>query len=208
MSGDPPRTTAATGSSTGSSGDPSSEITARSAHFPGAREPISASSPSTRAPPSVASSRAFAAVSASGRCSRARAPTIAARSSSKRSNEGVEAGLSVAIPSGMPASRKSASGATPQPRKPFERGQCATPTPCAARSSISSASRWTPWAAESVGPRSPAWARRRTPVSPGGGTRNSASGVQSPAPSTSQGRSAGLSAKWVCIGSPSAAAAS
>ena len=32
------------------------------------------------------------------------------------SNDGVDAGLSVAIPTGIPAARSSSSGATPQPR--------------------------------------------------------------------------------------------
>ena len=41
---------------------------------------------------------------------------------------------------GCPASRSAASGATPQPRIPFERGQCATATSCSARSAISSSS--------------------------------------------------------------------
>ena len=101
-----------------------------SAHLPGTSEPTSSASPSTRAPPSVASSSARRADSATGLCARARAATIAVRSSSKRSNDGVDAGLSVAIPTAIPASSSSASGATPQPRMPFERGQWATPTPC------------------------------------------------------------------------------
>ena len=52
--------------------------------------------------PSVASSSASAAVSASGRSSRARAPTIAVRISSNMSNEGVDAGLSVAMHTRIP----------------------------------------------------------------------------------------------------------
>ena len=83
-----------------------SERTVRSACFPGTSEPSESSSPSARAPPSVASSSASAAVSASGRPSRARAPTIAARISSNMSNDGVEAGLSVAMHTRMPAVAK------------------------------------------------------------------------------------------------------
>ena len=45
------------------------------------------------------------------------------------SNDGVDAGLSVARQTGTPASRNAATGAVPQPRMPFERGQCATTTP-------------------------------------------------------------------------------
>ena len=101
-----------------------------SACFPATSEPTSPSIPSTRAPPSVASSSASPAVSPSGRSARARAATIAVRSSSNRSNDGVDAGLSVAMPTAIPAARSSATGATPQPRIPLERGQCATPTPC------------------------------------------------------------------------------
>ena len=106
-SGEPPRTAAVTGSSTGSNGEFTSEITARSACLPGTSDPIRSSIPSTRAPPSVASSSASAAVSASGLPSRARAPTIAVRISSKRSSDGVDAGLSVAIDTATPASRSS-----------------------------------------------------------------------------------------------------
>ena len=123
------------------------------------------------------------------------------------SREGVDAGLSVAIETFTPDARISSIGATPQPRYPLERGQCATPTPCAARSSISSRSASTQCAAIRSGPSSPSAASSRIPVSPGGGTRNAARGVQSPAPPTSHSRSAALSARCVARGSPSSAQA-
>ena len=46
------------------------------------------------------------------------------------SNEGVEAGLSVPIPTRTPAASSSATGAMPRPSSAFERGQCATATSC------------------------------------------------------------------------------
>ena len=76
-----------------------------------------------------------------------------------RSNEGVEAGLSVPSPTRTPASRSSRRGATPQPRIAFERGQWATATPCSARSPISSASTFTQCAARTPRSRRP-WAAR------------------------------------------------
>ena len=79
---------------------------------------------SARAEPRVASSSASAAVSASGRRSRARAKKRAVRSSSNMSNDGADAGLSVPRPTVTPASSSSLSGATPQPRSAFDRGQC------------------------------------------------------------------------------------
>ena len=70
-----------------------------------------------------------AAESTSGRAARARAESTTLLSSSKKSNEGAEAGLSVPTPTRAPAARSSASGATPQPSAPFERGQWAIPVP-------------------------------------------------------------------------------
>ena len=50
------------------------------------------------------------------------------------SNDGVDAGLSVAMHMRTPASRMAATGATPHPSIAFDRGQCATTTPLSARS--------------------------------------------------------------------------
>ncbi len=58
------------------------------------------------------------------------------------------------------------SGATPQPRIAFERGQCATATSCSARSAISSSSALTQCAASTFESRSPASASARMPVVP------------------------------------------
>ena len=182
-----------------------SERTVRSAFFPGVREPSESSRPIARAPPSVASSSASAAVSASGRPSRARAPTIAARISSNMSNDGVEAGLSVATQTRTPASRRAVSGATPQPKIPFDRGQWATATSCSARSAISSSSALTQWAAMTFESSSPASARARIPVVPGGGTSISANDSHAPDPVRRNSVSASLSARCVAIGSPRSA---
>src|SRR5207249_1951344 len=76
----------------------------------------------------------------SGRVSRARARKTAARSSSKMSNDGAEAGLSVPRPTVIPASRSFRSGAIPQPSTAFERGQWIAATPCSASSAISRSS--------------------------------------------------------------------
>src|SRR5262249_55337155 len=58
LAGAPPRTAVVTGSSHGRNGESARERTAMSARLPGVIDPISASSPSTRAPPSVTSSSA------------------------------------------------------------------------------------------------------------------------------------------------------
>ena len=185
-----------------------SERTVRSACFPGPRsEPRDASTPSARAPPSVASSNASAAVRASGRPSRARAPTIAARISSNMSSDGVEAGLSVAMQTRIPASRSAVSGATPQPRMPFERGQWATATSCAARISISSSSALTQCAAMTFASSSPASDSARMPVVPSGGTSMSANDSQPPRPLWRNSVSSSLSARCVATGRSSSAAA-
>ena len=125
---------------------------------------------------------ASAAVSASGRRSRARAAYTAARISSNMSNDGVDAGLSVAMQTRIPAARSSETGAMPQPSSAFERGQCATATSCAASSSISSASACTQCAASTCGPSSPASASARIPVVPSGSTRSSEIALHGPVP--------------------------
>ena len=122
----------------------------RSACFPGDERAELPSSPSARAPPSVASSRASAAVSASGRPSRARAAMSAARSSSNMSNDGVEAGLSVPRPTRIPAR------AAPRAVRCRTRASCSTgamdyATSCSARSAISSASTLTQWLRRGAG---------------------------------------------------------
>ncbi len=111
----------------------------RSASSPGASAPRS-SRPSARAPSSVAICRAAAVESASGSPHVARASSSAARSSSNRSSDSADDGLSVPRPTRMPAARRRASGATPQPSRAFERGQCATAAPVAARAAMSSSS--------------------------------------------------------------------
>ena len=70
--GEPPKTAATTGSSTGSYGLPATDSTVRSAFLPGVRLPTSSSRPSARAASRVARRSAPVASSASGRCSRAR----------------------------------------------------------------------------------------------------------------------------------------
>ena len=137
--GEPPKTAAATGSSTGSYGLPASESTVRSARLPGVRVPISSSRPIARAASSRREAQRGVGVervgallagpahvhggaqllprgrtTASTRASRCRAPRARLR----------RAG--------------SASGAVPQPSSAFERGQCATGTSRRASSSISS----------------------------------------------------------------------
>src|SRR4029453_10825139 len=87
----------------------------------------SVSSPRAHAPPSVPSSSVSPADRTLGRCARARADSSTLRSSSKKSKDGADAGLSVPTPTRAPTARSSANGATPQPSAPFERGQWATP---------------------------------------------------------------------------------
>ena len=151
---------------------PSPQVTARS-DLPACRARSSPASRRGRERARRRASRARArptAVSASGRRSRARAPTIAARISSNMSNDGVDAGLSVAMQTRIPASLRAARGATPQPSIPFERGQCATATSCSARSAISSSSAVTQCAATTCESRRPLSASVRIPVVPGGWT--------------------------------------
>src|SRR5918995_580145 len=170
-------------------------------------EPTSASRPSARAPPSVASSRASVAESASARSLRARAIAISVRSSSKKSCEGTEETPSVPTPIRSPAARSSSSGAIPQPRNAFERGQCVTPTPCRDSSPISSASTLTQCAAATRSSSSPAAARLRMPLMPGGSTSISANGCHGPRPCRSQSSSSWLSFRCVATGRSSATAA-
>jgi len=120
---------------------------------------------------------------------------------------GTALGLSVAMHTRIPASRRAASGATPQPRIPFERGQCATATSCSARSAISSSSAFTQCAAIMFESSIPASASARIPVVPGGGTRSSANDSQPPCPVRRNSVSSSLSARCVATGSPCSAQA-
>ena len=140
---------------------------------PATSEPVSESSPRARAEPSVPSSSASAGVRTSGLAARALAERTTDLSSSKKSNEGAEAGLSVPTPTLAPAARSSASGATPQPSAAFDRGQWATPVPVAARRPISSSSRTTQCAATRFGPSRSCSASSRVPVAPGASTSRS-----------------------------------
>src|SRR5918996_2509821 len=198
-SGEPPKTTATAGSSHGRYGDPARETTVRSARFPGTSDPISLSRPRALADPRVASVRASLAERASGLPARARAAYSAARISSKKSNEGADAGLSVPSPTRMPASRSSRSGATPQPRTALERGQCATATSCSARRAISSASTLTQCAARVAGRKRPSRARYRTGVRPGEGI--SVTAAMGPVPASMYWSSSSDSATCVMTGS-------
>ena len=67
----------------------------------------------------------------------------------------------------MPASRSSRTGAMPQPSSAFERGQCATATPCSASRAISSSSTVTQCAATVPRRSRPLSARRRIAARPG-----------------------------------------
>jgi len=122
------------------------------------------------------------------------------RISSKTSKEGVEAGESVPSPTRTPAARSSESGAIPQPRRAFDRGQWATGTSSRASSAISSSSTSTQCAQSRSGPSTgSSVATARLPV---GGTRIGmpASG---PVPCSSHSFSFALSARCVPTGIPS-----
>ena len=188
-SGLPPYTTAAAGSSHGRYAEPERVRIARSARLPGTSEPMSASSPRAWAPPSVARWSASEGESASARSLRARAAEIAARSSSNGSCEGTDETPSVPMPTRSPAPRSSASGATPHPSSPFDRGQWTTATSWRASIAISSASTLTQCAATIRGSRRPAAARRRIPLCPSGSTSNGSTGFIGPSPRSSQSSS-------------------
>ena len=208
-SGEPPRTAAVTGSSTGSNGEFTSETTVRSACLPGTSDPISV----------VHSENAGAAerreLERIGGRQRIRPARAGAGADDRRSDllEQVERrrrGGAV----GRDRDRRRPPSAAPRAARRRSRGS---------RSSVDSARRRRRAAARSVDllgvgvdamrrhqararavPPPPAGGSRSRPD---GGTRNSASGLQSPVPSTSQSRSAALSAKWVACGSPSSAQA-
>ena len=171
-----------------------------SARLPATSEPVSAASPSARAPPRVASSSASVADSASARSDLARASEITVRSSSKKSCDGTEETPSVPMPTRRPAARSSSSGAIPQPSSAFERGQWVTATPWPARRPISSRSTLTQCAAATRSSSSPAAARLRIPLMPAGSTSISANGCHGPSPRSSQSSSSWLSFRCVATG--------
>ena len=71
----------------------------------------------------------------------------------------MEAGPSVPTPTATPARRSAATGARPDASLPFDPGQWATATPCAAKSAMSSGVSQTPWAASVRRPKKPRPAR-------------------------------------------------
>ena len=96
------------------------------------------------------------------------------------------------------------SGAMPQPRMPFERGQCATATSCSARSAISSSSACDAVRCDDARAEQPVLCERADP----GRARRwdehaRANASQLPVPVRRHSVSASLSARWVAIGSPS-----
>lgn len=129
---------------------------------------------------------------------------IAVRSSSNMSIDGVDAGLSVPMPTRTPAANSLRSGAIPQPRTAFERGQCATATSCSASKVISSSSTWTQCAATTRSLNTPSSASFRIAVVPYGATSRCAYSAHGPVPEETQSCSASLSARCVATGSPNA----
>ncbi len=110
---------------------PSSAHTATSPTAPTDSWPISPSRPRQRAPPRVAMSRASRACMASGP-PRRRPSSSALRLSIQSDAESVDDEPSQPMPTGTPAARSSATGASPAPIIWFELGQWATPVPQAA----------------------------------------------------------------------------
>ena len=163
--------------------EPSRDTIAKSARFPGTSEPISASRPSARAEPSVAELERLAGGQDVRPRPRGPAPKRRRSAAPRRSRTTARRpGCPCRHRRAAPASASSASGATPQPSAPFERGQCATPVPVAASRPISSSSSTTQCAATTFGPRRSCSASRCVPVLPGGGTSSSLYAPHAPAP--------------------------
>ena len=93
-------------------------------------------------------------MSASGP-SRTRATSSAWCSSSIIRPDSLEAAPSTPSPTGTPARRNPAIGAAPEPSRPLEVGQCATPVPVAPNRSIAGCARCTQWAIHTSSPSHP-----------------------------------------------------
>ena len=124
-----------------------------SAAMPGARWPMS-SRPSTRAPPRVASVSASRAVNAAGPAA-TRCSSSAWRVSASRCDESLDAAPSTPSPTATPASSIARTGAMPDASRMFDDGQCATPVPLRAKSSMPRASSLTQCACQACGPVKP-----------------------------------------------------
>ena len=125
------------------------------------------SRPSTAAPPRVPSRSASRTVSADGPL-RARAASSACLTSNSRSPRSFDAEPSTPSPTRTCASSRSRTGAIPAPRRMFDVGQCATPTPPLPNVSMSESSRWTQCAhhtPSSIQPRSWRYSTGRQPYS-------------------------------------------
>ena len=144
-----PSTRAATGSAMSAWAKVSSRQSARSASLPSSTEPRSALRPSTAAPPSVAissASRTRAPADRRGAGEQQRAPDLLALLA-----DSLLAAPSTPSPTRAPASRRSRARAMPDPRRPLDEGQCATPVPVAPIFVTASSSRCTAWATRNVG---------------------------------------------------------
>ena len=115
----------------------SSRTAARSACLPGSIEPMRASQPSTRAPPSVAMCNAVAASTTLASPATPFASSAAVRISPTMSRSLLLAQPSVPSATSTPAASSFATGQKPLASLRFDSGQCTTPTPSRAQSSIS-----------------------------------------------------------------------
>src|SRR5699024_1100315 len=161
----PPRTSPTTGSSITSWPNPSTRHRAMSASLPTVSEPNSPSRPNSRAPPSVAISRACRAPTACGPL-RARAINSAWCISPTSGVNSLEAGPSTPSPTRTPASNSSVTRQIPAPRRPLEVGQCATPVLVAAIRPIPSSDRCTACANHTSSPSQPSSSAYSTGVHP------------------------------------------
>jgi hypothetical protein len=173
----------------------STRHSATSASRPGRSAPISPSRPRHRAPPRVPSHSACRAVSAAAPPpSLTLAASSAWRSSPAMEVPSLEAAPSTPRPTGAPARKSWRTGAMPAPSRAFELGQWATAVPVAASRFTAGSSRCTQCASQTSSPSQPSSSAYSVGVRPSA-CRQYAS-------------SSRVSARWVCIRTPSPRASS